>query len=258
LLDMGAELLGPPLAKASLGAGPRRPPVRLSEPCCRKVSIAPDRGRFPFEGSGLKPVGSWPTRAREAMMMNALATAAGHFPDSSDDTTASRPGFALARWFVALSDADAAAKRHLLLLRFAVINLIAMALLGAAWIKGWVDLILAGDSTRQVLLIAGVFAYGLVRCGGKVLITSIELNQISNPHSAGSSRVRKYLEAINPHDAQSRALSASALKMKLMSRIASIRHIANSLVFLGLLGTVIGFIMALSGVDAQAAGDVDA
>ena len=27
--------------------------------------------------------------------------------------------------------------------------------------------------------------------------------------------------------------------------------------FLGLLGTVIGFIMALSGVDAQAAGDVD-
>lgn len=191
-------------------------------------------------------------------MMNALATAAGHFPDSSDDTTASRPGFALARWFVALSDADAAAKRYLLLLRFAVINLIAMALLGAAWIKGWVDLILAGDSTRQVLLIAGVFAYGLVRCGGKVLITSIELNQISNPHSAGSSRVRKYLEAINPHDAQSRALSASALKMKLMSRIASIRHIANSLVFLGLLGTVIGFIMALSGVDAQAAGDVDA
>jgi biopolymer transport protein ExbB/TolQ len=28
-------------------------------------------------------------------------------------------------------------------------------------------------------------------------------------------------------------------------------------VFLGLLGTVIGFIMALSGVDAQAAGDVE-
>jgi biopolymer transport protein ExbB/TolQ len=46
--------------------------------------------------------------------------------------------------------------------------------------------------------------------------------------------------------------------MTLMSRISSIRHIGNSLVFLGLLGTVIGFIMALSGVDAQTAGDVDA
>ena len=139
-----------------------------------------------------------------------------------------------------------------------MINLIATALLCAAWLKGWVALIVAGDSTYQVLLIAAVFAYGLVRCGGKILITSIELNQVSNQPLAGSSRVQDYLNTINRDDAQSRAISASALKMKLMSRIGSIRHIGNSLVFLGLLGTVIGFIMALSGVDAQAAGDVDA
>ena len=42
--------------------------------------------------------------------------------------------------------------------------------------------------------------------------------------------------------------------MTLLSRIASIRHLANSLVFLGLLGTVIGFIIALSGVDARGRG----
>jgi hypothetical protein len=192
------------------------------------------------------------------MMTNALATAAGNFPDSSNRPAASSPGFALARWFAVLSESDAAGWRYLLLLRFAVINLIATALFCAAWLKGWVGLILAGDSTHQVLLIAAVFAYGLVRCGGKILITSVEINQISQPTLAGSSRVQKYLESINGHDAQSRAISASALKMKLMSRIASIRHIGNSLVFLGLLGTVIGFIMALSGVDAQAAGDVDA
>ena len=191
-------------------------------------------------------------------MTNALATAASHFPGPSNAPAASAPRFGLARWFAALSDADAAARRYLLLLRFAVINLIATALLCAAWMKGWVDLILAGDSTHQVLLIAAVFAYGLVRCGGKILLTSVEINQVSNPHSAGSSRVQKYLEGISRHDAQSRAISASALKMQLLSRISSIRHIGNSLVFLGLLGTVIGFIMALSGVDAQAAGDVDA
>jgi biopolymer transport protein ExbB/TolQ len=100
--------------------------------------------------------------------------------------------------------------------------------------------------------------YGLVRCGGKIFITSVELNQTRELPLGGSSRVRKYLESIQGQDAQSRAISASALRMKLMSRIGSIRHIGNSLVFLGLLGTVIGFIMALSGVDAQAAGDVDA
>jgi hypothetical protein len=160
-------------------------------------------------------------------------------------------------WFAALTEGDPAARRYLLLLRFTVLNLVALALLGAAWFKGWVDLILAGDSTHQVLLIAAVFAYGLVRCGGKIVVTSAELNQIRELPLAGSSPVQAYLQSIRGHDAQSRAISASALKMRLMSRIGSIRHIANTLVFLGLLGTVIGFIMALSGVDAQAAGDVE-
>ncbi len=36
-----------------------------------------------------------------------------------------------------------------------------------------------------------------------------------------------------------------------------IRQIANGLVFLGLIGTVIGFIIALSGVDPNAATEID-
>lgn len=40
--------------------------------------------------------------------------------------------------------------------------------------------------------------------------------------------------------------------------IRVIRQIANSLVMLGLIGTVIGFIIALSGVDPAAAGDINA
>ena len=36
-----------------------------------------------------------------------------------------------------------------------------------------------------------------------------------------------------------------------------VRHVANSLVLLGLIGTVIGFIIALSGVDPQSVADVD-
>jgi hypothetical protein len=191
-------------------------------------------------------------------MTDALAPTSGGFPASNERPAGSPPRFAPASWFAALSESDAAGWRYLLLLRFLVINLIATALFCAAWLEGWVDMIVAGDSTHQVLLIAAVFAYGLVRCGGKIFVTSVELNQIREPPSGGSSRVQQYLQSVNRHDAQSRAISASALKMKLMSRIGSIRHIGNSLVFLGLLGTVIGFIMALSGVDAQAAGDVDA
>ncbi len=39
------------------------------------------------------------------------------------------------------------------------------------------------------------------------------------------------------------------VRLKLSNRIAFVHHKANSLVFLGLIGTVIGFIIALSGVD---------
>ena len=43
--------------------------------------------------------------------------------------------------------------------------------------------------------------------------------------------------------------------MKLQARIAGPRHLAGSLVFLGLIGTVAGFMIALSGVDPRRAGD---
>jgi hypothetical protein len=173
------------------------------------------------------------------------------------DFPGARRAHAIAGWFTALTEGDAASRRHLLVLRFAVLNLVALALFCAAWLKGWVAMILAGDSTHQVVLIAAVFAYGLVRCAGKICTTNADLNQVRGLPLGGSSQAQKYLESIQGHDAQSRAICASALKMKLLSRIGSIRHIGNSLVFLGLLGTVIGFIMALSGVDAQAAGDVE-
>jgi biopolymer transport protein ExbB/TolQ len=59
-------------------------------------------------------------------------------------------------------------------------------------------------------------------------------------------------------DADSRANLVGALRMKIAHRTAIVRHIANSLVLLGLIGTVVGFIIALGGVDPQHASDVKA
>jgi hypothetical protein len=159
-------------------------------------------------------------------------------------------------WLEALSHPGGAAQRYLLLMRFAVFNLVALALLGAAWLKGWVDLVLRGDTTQLVLIIGLVFAYGLLSCAHKVLVTSNEINQARDPARYPDSRVARYLDSIRHSDGHARTICASALKLKLASRIGSIRHLANSLVFLGLIGTVIGFIIALSGVDADAAADV--
>ena len=44
---------------------------------------------------------------------------------------------------------------------------------------------------------------------------------------------------------------ASSIRIKLANKINFIKFIANTLVILGLIGTVIGFIIALSGVDGS-------
>jgi hypothetical protein len=207
--------------------------------------VTPDAGRE-----------SGSTLVREAIMTNGFAPAASDFSPEGGGPTLARGREGLSAWLGALYDGDGAAQRYLLMMRFTVFNLVAFALLGAAWLKGWVEPVMRGDASQVVTIIALVFAYGLISCGHKVLVTSQEINQAREPGRYPRSRVGRYLDSIQGRDSHARATCASGLKLKLASRIASIRHLANSLVFLGLIGTVIGFIIALSGVDAEAAADV--
>ena len=177
--------------------------------------------------------------------------------------TTNAPGLQLAQgklqlWFGAFAEGDAAASRHLLILRFAVLNIVALALLSAAWLKGWAAMALEGDSTGMVALIAVVFGAGLLDCGRKLWQTSAELNQVTAAVPRQSPSGPRDLRTNHGDDGYARALAGSVLRLRLSARIAPIRHIASSLVLLGLIGTVIGFIMALSGVDPATAGDVHA
>ncbi len=146
----------------------------------------------------------------------------------------------------------------LLVFRFALINMVGLALLGAAHFHGWVGLVVAGDRTGIVLLIGGLFLFGLAICGWRIVQTARELNLIREFDPLRPSRVAAYLEAVRARSADSRAISADALRLKLSTRIGIVRHIANTLVFFGLIGTVVGFIIALSGVQPNLASDVKA
>jgi MotA/TolQ/ExbB proton channel family len=164
----------------------------------------------------------------------------------------------IASWLRALPEGDAAAFRYLLLLRFLVLNLVAVALLGAVWLRGWLDAVIAGDSTRLVLVIGLVFLAGFTSCTHRIAQASAELSRVDTPLRNPRSPAARYLERIRGRGGQSRAILASALKLRLSGRIAAVRHLAGSLVFLGLIGTVVGFIIALSGVDPEQAADVAA
>ncbi len=160
-------------------------------------------------------------------------------------------------------DAEAPARsrpadHRLLVLRFAGINLIGFALVGAAWMQGWVDLVLAADQTRLTAVIALTFLGGLAFCGFRVWRLSTELDGIAAPDSGHSPLVDAHLRAIDGRSAASRGNSLAALRLRLSSAIAPVRQVANALVLLGLIGTVVGFIIALSGVDPDSVADVHA
>ena len=77
-----------------------------------------------------------------------------------------------------------------------------------------------------------------------------------SPDRSASSRVKRFLANLEGRRANSRSNYIAALRLQLSHRIGGIRQIANSLILFGLIGTVTGFIIALSGVDPQNAANV--
>lgn len=144
---------------------------------------------------------------------------------------------------------------YLLLFRYGLINLAAVAVLIAAYFQGWIDAVRAADPTHQCAAIAGVFLAGLFICTRQILRLSAELNQAHAAHPSSKSRAGQYLAQIRDRAADSRGLLAATLKAKLLARTAVVRHIAGTLVILGLIGTVVGFIISLSGVDPNGVSD---
>lgn len=147
--------------------------------------------------------------------------------------------------------------RYLLVARFTLFNLMFASILLAVYIEGWLDGMLVPKTIELVGIIVVVFIYGLAMCGIKIWQTSVELNDIKTGKPPGGSRAAQYIQSIYGNDKDGRAVLMSALRAKLINRITVIRHIANSLVFLGLIGTVIGFIIALSAVDPNATASAD-
>ncbi|MGH6947962.1 MAG: MotA/TolQ/ExbB proton channel family protein [Kiloniellales bacterium] len=147
-------------------------------------------------------------------------------------------------------------RRSLLVLRFALVNIAGFAMVAAAHSQGLIAPIFASDSTYLSHLIVGVFLVGLCICAIQVWQTSNDLDAVRAFDPGRPSRARGYLNLISNSAGDSRSILASSLKLKLSQRIVVVRQFSSSLVLLGLIGTVIGFVMALAGVNPETSGDV--
>ena len=147
--------------------------------------------------------------------------------------------------------------RHVHVLQFALVNVVSAALCAAAWLEGWLDGALAGYSLWLCLLIVAAFFYGLVYCGLRLWRVGRELDDLNTGSARPGSPAAWYFAQLGRTGTEGRATAAGLLRLQLAQAPSTVRHIAGILVLMGLVGTVIGFIVALSGVDPQKVPAVD-
>ncbi len=145
--------------------------------------------------------------------------------------------------------------RYLLLVRFGLFNLVGVSFLASVYMQGWLDAIIKADLVELSAIIAALFVYGWIFCAHRIWRTSLDLNELKAGTPSPDSLAGIYLTHLETVQGSGRDVLRNVLRLKLTNRIAVVRHVANSLVFLGLIGTVIGFIIALSGVDPTRATD---
>ena len=146
--------------------------------------------------------------------------------------------------------------RYRLLLRFIAINAIGVALLIAAMVEGWPGALLAADATGLVRVIVATFLVGLAWCTGEVAQVSGELNALALRQPPAGSIARRFLDRLRRAAPGARGSVEAALRERLAGRLVPIRQLAAMLVLLGLIGTVAGFVIALSGIEPAQAADV--
>ena len=109
-------------------------------------------------------------------------------------------------------------RSYLLLLRFAAFNVVALALLVAVWLEGWVEHVLAADVTRITSGIAVVFAAGWLISAYRLVRCSRELNAARGPASEEPSRARWYRDLVAEARPEGRGAIADCLRSRLYAR----------------------------------------
>ena len=141
--------------------------------------------------------------------------------------------------------------KYLLILRYSLINLVGLIFLFVLITQGYVTKAIKADITNMVIVILTLFAAGFILAAYRTFWLSRELNYSFLKILPNHSLAKEFLLNSKKLDASSRSNLAASLRIKLSSKIGYIKFMANTLVILGLIGTVIGFIIALSGVDGS-------
>lgn len=167
--------------------------------------------------------------------------------------------------FAAFPVGDPASWRNMLIYKIVAINFIGIVLLALAHQAGWIYASVVADSSRIVFAIAAFFVFGMLLAIMHSIEISKELNRVkefdhknlSGEYPVHSGAIR-CLKTMHGKDSGSRTNLSDAYENNMLNHVSTIDFIVVLLVTLGLLGTVVGFILSLPGITTININDTEA
>lgn len=147
--------------------------------------------------------------------------------------------------------------RWSLLFRFAVLNLFGVGLVILGLMTGYIQTVYAADKTILTGTITGVFVILTVLMGIRCFHLSQQLNYVHNKKQTIKAHWFTHRNRVQQSRDSARQDINQALYIKIVGRLGGLAWGAGLLTLLGLIGTVLGIQMSVSGVDASAAGDIN-
>ena len=147
---------------------------------------------------------------------------------------------------------------NILIYSYLLINSFFTLLLYASYLLGWIDKVYASDSSYLSYVISIIFIFAWIVSIYLALWLNRETNKLNQSLEDGIAE--DYFKIVKKKISKSEFLNndhsllANMLQAKLYLRIKFISYIANLLILLGLIGTVIGFIIAVGGLGDSLAG----
>ena len=141
--------------------------------------------------------------------------------------------------------------KYLLILKYSLVNLVGLIFLFVLTTQGYLAKAIQADITNMVIVILLLFLVGFILAAYRTFWISKEINYTFSKNIPKNSFAKSFVTNSKRLDASSRNNLAASLRIKLLSKINYVKFLANTLVILGLIGTVVGFIIALSGVDGS-------
>ena len=142
---------------------------------------------------------------------------------------------------------------YLLLCKWVIINFLGAFFLWYAWKQGWIAIILATDISFITPVIGLLTLFGVGLTGWWAAKISKELSLVKKGN------INEVLNQFYPSPEKfsfDDAKNLESLKLLLTNRLSSMRHLAWALVVLGLIGTILGFVIVLLGIDISLVADI--